>query len=176
LRHRIDTNGKDPKENPNFRWRSLLKCVNRKEGWTQHMMENENLNLRLGIGIRALPNPWFEVTSHFKTWMENAQPVYARPQFETWKIYESRAQQNPNSGENRSESRSLDIWTWDVDADVSLGMSIWGPECLMEEEEESVFLSATLVEQNRVRRGRDLRENCARSSSKSVRFCARRVP
>jgi len=62
-----------------------------------------------------------------------------------------------------------------VDADVSLGMSIWGPEYLTEEEEEeSVFLSAILVEQNRVRRG-DLRENCARLSSKSVRFCARRV-
>jgi hypothetical protein len=40
------------------------------------MMENENLNLRLGIGSRALPNRWFEVTSHFKTWMEDAQPVY----------------------------------------------------------------------------------------------------
>lgn len=62
-----------------------------------------------------------------------------------------------------------------MDADVSLGMSIWGPEYLTEEEEEeSVFLSAILVEQNRVRRG-DLRENCARLSSKSVRFCARRV-
>ncbi len=62
-----------------------------------------------------------------------------------------------------------------MDADVSLGMSIWGPEYLTEEEEEeSVFLSAILVEQNRVRRG-DLRENCARLSSKAVRFCARRV-
>lgn len=58
---------------------------------------------------------------------------------------------------------------------MSLGMSIWGPEYLTEEEEEeSVFVSAIVVEQNRVRRG-DLRENCARLSSKSVRFCARRL-
>ncbi len=27
-----------------------------------------------------------------------------------------------------------------MDADVSLGMSIWGPECLMEDQEESVSL------------------------------------
>lgn len=49
-----------------------------------------------------------------------------------------------------------------MDADVSLGMSIWGPECLMEEEEvESVSLCDSRRAKSRATRRRFARELCA---------------
>jgi hypothetical protein len=49
-----------------------------------------------------------------------------------------------------------------VDADVSLGMSIWGPECLMEEEEEEcVSLCDSRRAKSRATRRRFARKLCA---------------